>query len=153
MVDRNPLHQTLGIVKFADRATSELSPKTLSLSFAYPPLNDVPVITTRSVVEYPRTVSDAADESIFNEIKTASDDPHSRASRLVFVNSSLGSHYYLPDYGIIAVFETEPDPFFPRGKFAAVARYLLFRIESPAKASRLVLDLTTSILADGKSNL
>ncbi|SHH65003.1 hypothetical protein SAMN05444169_8568 [Bradyrhizobium erythrophlei] len=152
-VDRNPLHQKLGIVKFTDRAASELSPKTLSLSFPYPPLNGVPVVTTRSVVEYPRTVSDAADESIFNEVKTTSDDPQSRTSRLVFVNSSLGSHYYLPDYGITAVFETEPDAFFSGGKIAAVARYLLFRIESPAKVSRLVLDLTASILADGKSNL
>jgi hypothetical protein len=42
---------------------------------------------------------------------------------------------------------------FFRGKIAAVARYLLFRIESPAKVSRLVLDLTASILADGKSSL
>jgi hypothetical protein len=98
-------------------------------------------------------VSDPADDSIFNEVKAISGNTDSAVNRLVFANSSLGSHYYLPDFGITAVFKTEPDYFFPEGRFAAVGRYLLFRIQSPAKAPRLVLDLTTSILGDGSASL
>jgi hypothetical protein len=153
MVETNPLHQILGITKFTARATSELSPKTVRLSFPYGPLNDVPVVTTRSVVEYSTIVRDPDDDSIFNEVKAISGNSDSAVNQLVFANSSLGSHYYLPDFGITAVFQTERDYFFPEGKFAGVGRYLLFRIQSPAKAPRLVLDLTSSVVGDGSASL
>jgi hypothetical protein len=152
-IDINPLHQVLGITSFSARVAMALSPELVYLSFPYAPLDNVPILTTKPVVEYSKTFSDVADDSIFNEQARASDDPYARANLLVLANSSLGSHYYLPDFGITAVFQTEPDIFFSGGKLAAIGRYLLFRIQSPTKSPRLVLDLTTSLLADGLSNL
>jgi hypothetical protein len=75
------------------------------------------------------------------------------ADDLIFLSSSLGCYFYLPDFTRTTLYETEPDTFFAGGKFAGVGRYLLFRVASPTKSVRLVLDLTTSILADGNSKL
>ena len=149
VVASNPLHKVLGISEFLERAAPLLSPVTVQLPFKYGPLGAAPVATLKPPVEYPKTVSDSADDSIFNDKNLTT----SGSNRLVFVNSSLGSHYYLPDFGITTVFATELDTFFPGGKFAAVGRYILFRVSSPAKSVRLVLDLTTSILGDGNADL
>src|SRR4029077_16261318 len=74
-------------------------------------------------------------------------------NRLIFVDSDLGSHYYLPRSGKVSIYATEADIFFPGRTFAAVGRYLLFRVWSPSKTVRMELDLTTSILGDSEASL
>ena len=81
------------------------------------------------------------------------DPPEPKTNKLILLSSSLGSYFYVPDFGKTSLFEAEQDFFFPNARFAAAGRYLLFRVEHPTKKQRLLLDLTTSLLADGKSEL
>jgi hypothetical protein len=107
-------------------------------------------------VEFSKTGREWSSDSIYNGVKSGLDNPgaaSSHVNELVFLNSSLGSHYYIPQYGITTIFQTERDIFFPEGKFAAVGRYLLFRVNSPTRSVRLVLDITSSILGDGSQSL
>jgi hypothetical protein len=155
IVDTNPLHGKLGITEFARRAAPLMIRDTDLVSFPYRPLGGEPVVISKPPVEFSKTAVDGSRDSIFNEPErvdalTALALP---ANRLVFLNSSLGSHYYLPESGVTSIFATEKDTFFAGGKHAAIGRYLLFRVNSPAKSVRLVLDLTTSILGDGSANL
>jgi hypothetical protein len=154
-VDVNPVHGKLGITEFARRAAPLVIRDTVLVSFPYRPLGGEPVVISKPPVEFSKTAVDGSRDSIFNESErvdalTALASP---ANRLVFLNSSLGSHYYLPESGVTSIFATEKDTFFPGGKHAAIGRYLLFRVNSPAKSVRLVFDLTTSILGDGSANL
>jgi hypothetical protein len=155
VVDTNPLHGKLGITEFARRAAPLMIRDTVLVSFPYRPLGGEPVVISKPPVEFSKTVVDGSRDSIFNEPErfdalTALALP---ANRLVFLNSSLGSHYYLPESGVTSIFATEKDTFFPGGRHAAIGRYLLFRVNSPAKSVRLVLELTTSILGDSSASL
>jgi hypothetical protein len=155
-VDSNPLHRIFGIAQFTELAAQQMIQEEVRLPFRYAPLDSTPVRTTRSIVEFPRTVIEGSHDSILNEPEEKRGDLMTFASggnRLIFLNSSLGSHYYLPDFGAATMFATESDIFFPGGRFAGVGRYLLFRVSSPTKSVRLVLDLTTSILGDGSASL
>src|SRR5262249_50279821 len=72
---------------------------------------------------------------------------------LQFVNSSLGSHYYLLETGHAALFPKELDVFFTGRAFEAVDRYLLFRVLSKSDSVRVLLDLTTTIVNSGDRSL
>ncbi|MBR0778775.1 hypothetical protein JQ625_28450 [Bradyrhizobium diazoefficiens] len=144
--DRNPFHDTIAIRGYVERAVGRVSPVPTKLPFDYPQLGSVAVVTRKPAVEYRKLVVDIASRSIFNRTDSS-------RNRLIFVNSNLSSHYYLPESGIAGIYATEADTFFPSGYFAAVGRYLLFRVSSPSKSVRLELDLTTSVLGDGKAQL
>lgn len=155
-VDSNPLHGKLGITQFARRAAPLMTRDAVRVSFPYLPIGGEPVVSFKPLVEFSKTVEDSSQDSIFNEPTEGTDGPAAltlSANRLVFLNSNLGSHYYLPESGITSIFATEKDTFFPDGKHAAVGRYMLFRVSSPTKSVRLILDLTASILRDGSATL
>jgi hypothetical protein len=145
--DSNPLHNTRQIRDFVERAATRLDLIPVELPFDY---GSTSVITTRPPVEYSELVADGISESIFNGGNSAGKIGQ---NRLIFMNSNLGSHYYLPEAGVVGIYATEPDSFFSGGRFAAVGRYLLFRVASPGRSVRLELDLTTSILGDGEARL
>jgi hypothetical protein len=75
------------------------------------------------------------------------------ANHLTFVTSELGRHYYLAGADPVGLFALERDYFFPDRTLAGVGRYLLFEVVQPTAQSRLVLDVTTSLRADGISLL
>lgn len=147
--DSNPLHNTIQIREFVERAAARLKLISVELPFKYPPLGSVLVVAAKPPVEYPKMAADIASQSIFN--RAGSTDGN--RNRLIFLDSNLGSHYYLPESGIVGIYATEADSFFPSGRFAAVGHYLLFRVSSPSKSVRLELDVTTSILGDGEARL
>jgi hypothetical protein len=155
-VDLNPLHAIFGISQFTRRAMPLMIRDEVRVSFPYPPLDGEPVVSFKPSVEFSKTVVDVSQDSIFNERPEGAGALAAvalPANRLVFLNSSLGSYYYLPESGITSIFATEKDTFFPDEKQAAVGRYLFFRVSAPTKSVRLVLDLTTSVLGDGSANL
>jgi hypothetical protein len=153
-VDSNPLHGKLGITEFARRAAPLMMRDAVRVSFPYLPLGGEPVVSSKPHVEFSKTAVDGSQDSIFTTEGTNGPAALAlSANRLVFLNSNLGSHYYLPESGITSIFATEKDTFFPDGKHAAVGRYLLFKVSSPTKSVRLILDLTASILRDGSATL
>jgi hypothetical protein len=149
-VGANPLHKPMGISQFAERDTSLLEPISLRLRFNYRLRDDAPIEIMLPQAVYYKTVTDRADDSIWIDDLAI----NSGTNRLTFLASSLGNHYYLPDFvAPTTVYATEKDNFFAGGKFAGVGRYLVFKVNSPTKSVRLVLDLTTSILGDGSASL
>jgi hypothetical protein len=140
----NPAHNISGITEYTKTTASRLLPKLLTLNFPNAP---APLSTFKPAVEF----SKKSDPWSLPSIYRGPNEPS--AGELIYLNSSLGSYFYLPELSQISLFENESDTFFAGSQFAAAGRYLLFRINSPAARYRLVLDLTTSILADGKSQL
>jgi hypothetical protein len=143
-VTDNPVHNLSGISQYTETAAGRLGGKLTTLNF--PGALD-PLLTFKPPVEFSKISDPWSLPSIYR-------DPNEPpGGNLIYLSSSLGSYFYLPEFPKISLFETEGDPFFAGGHIAAAGRYLLFRINSPATAYRLVLDLTTTILADGKAQL
>jgi hypothetical protein len=153
IVELNPLHRIFGISQFAEKAANELRPEIVRLPFDHP----IEVLISKQPGEFTKTGPDFSSDSIYSGSSELPIDTRNKASHvneLVFLNSNLGGHYYLPDlHAITSLFQTQPDVFFPDKGMAAIGRYLLFRINSPAKSGRLSLDITTSILGDGNAKL
>jgi hypothetical protein len=147
--DSNPVHNTVQIREFVERAFARLRPASIQLPFDYPPLGSNHVVISKPPVEYEKSAVDTVGESIFS----AADSTEKNLNRLIFMNSNLGSHYYLPESGVVSIYATEADSMFPGGRFAGVGRYVLFKVASPSKSVRLVLDITRSILGDGEAKL
>lgn len=73
---------------------------------------------------------------------------------LIFTNSTLGEHYYLPlRPDDIGYYETEPDYFVRGGAMAALGRFLVFRVHNPTSRVRLLLNITATLNHDGSSLL
>jgi hypothetical protein len=75
------------------------------------------------------------------------------SDHLVFIESELGRSYFMSHYGV-SMYQLEPDPIFYRGKtMAGVGRRFMFQALHPTPGSRLVLELTSSLNADGNNRL
>jgi hypothetical protein len=152
LVDRNPLHYLFGIGSYHSRAAVRLSSDLLRLSFPRIALPANLVFTRKPVLEFSRVGDDWSSDSIYSapdhKAGISMAGP-ARSNELIFLSSNLGGHYYSSDLGGPSLFQTQRDFFYPEGMLAAVGRYLLFRINSPARSGRLVLDLTTTVLGDG----
>jgi hypothetical protein len=136
-----------GVKAYTETAGQEFAPNIIELPF--PGTQSNPVKTFKSSFA---SFSRWADVWPMPSIYYDAAEP--RTNRLILLSSNLGSYYYLPDFvGKTSLFEVEQDIFFLNGHFAAAGRYLLFRVEHPTKKQRLLLDLTTTIQADGKSEL
>lgn len=149
---RNPLHGPFGVVTYNSYAATRLNGEPLRLSFPVGASTSRSVVTRRPVMELSKVGNDWSSDSIYGVSEGGSELPGfgaARANELVFLGSNVGGHYYFPDNGITSLFQTQRDFFYPEGKLAAVGRYLLFRINSPTKSGRLVLNLTSTVLGDG----
>ncbi len=74
-------------------------------------------------------------------------------NHLVFIQSKQGQHYYLGDAGLISVYKPESDPYSPNGYFFVIGRHVLFRVLNPTETVRLRLNMTASLLGDGRTAL
>lgn len=73
-----------------------------------------------------------------------------QANRLIFVPSSRGEHYYTMDNPLhTSFYQVERDFFNPGQVFSALGRFLLLRIENPAREVYLRLSLTKSVMGQG----
>lgn len=73
---------------------------------------------------------------------------------LIFVNSTLGSHfYYAPVRSKIAFFHLQEDPMFPGRFFSGLGQHLLFRIIDSDEHPRMVLELSNTLLKESGSLL
>jgi hypothetical protein len=73
---------------------------------------------------------------------------------LVFTQSSLGQHYYLPEKRAnVSYFQLEPDFFFPGRTFSGFGRRALFRVLGASPGVRLVLEVTKTLRHDGENRL
>lgn len=75
------------------------------------------------------------------------------SNHLVFKSSDLGRYYYLPFSPIVSLYQLESDYFYPDNTMAGVGRQLLFEIINPTKNVRLVLNISSSLNADGDNQL
>lgn len=144
-VERTP--SLPGVKAYTETAGQEFALNTIALPF--PGTQSNPIETLKSsFASYSRWADVWPMPSIYYDAAEA------RTNRLMLLSSNLGSYYYFPEFsGKISLFEVEQDIFFPNARFAAAGRYLLFRVEHPTKKQRLLLDLTTTIMADGKAEL
>ena len=152
LIDRNPLRELLGIARFMHLAAPRLEGDRLQLSFPRAGLPPISVTTRKPVIEFSKLGEDGSSDSIYGTRRQASTmpaAPEDQSNKLIFIGSNLGEYYHLPEFGAISLYATQHDFFYPEGEMAAVGRYLLFRINAPAKLGRLIMDLTTTILGDG----
>lgn len=64
---------------------------------------------------------------------------------LTFVNSQLGQHFYFSTiYKNISMFQIRDDFAYPHNTLAGIGHILLFRLISPSKNSRFILNITNS---------
>lgn len=80
------------------------------------------------------------------------------SNHLIFINSQKGLHYFTRDpYGtdpaLIGFSHLEGDYYFNGKSFATVGQYLLFQIINPQPKSRVELNITTTLNADGNNSL
>ncbi len=75
------------------------------------------------------------------------------ANHLVLMNGSLGADQVSDPRRTAALYDLNDDYFYPGRTYSAVGRYLLFYVMNPTKAMRFVVDMTASIIADGKNKL
>jgi hypothetical protein len=151
-IHRNPLRDLFGITRFLRLAAPRLESDLLQLSFPRAGLPPIQIYTRKPVIEFSRLGEDASSDSIYGtrrQTSTMSATPEDQSNKLIFIGSNLGGYYYLPEFGAISLYPTQRDFFYPEGEMAAVGRYLLFRINAPAKSGRLIMDLTTTTLDDG----
>jgi len=75
-------------------------------------------------------------------------------NHLIFIDSALGEHYYLPlDQNNISLYMLEKDYFYPEKTFSALKRYFLFEVLNPVAKSRFVWNITTTLNGDHKNSL
>jgi hypothetical protein len=74
-------------------------------------------------------------------------------NRLQFIHSALGNHYYLGDRKVIAFYQLENDPLFPGQQFASLGSHLLFEAINPTQNSRVVMELTDTVVKQFASEL
>jgi hypothetical protein len=74
-------------------------------------------------------------------------------NHLIFTHTPIGAHYQSADDRHHALFGLEPDILVPGQTMAGLGRYLVFQVMNPTAEARLVLDLTTTLNADGDNSL
>jgi hypothetical protein len=144
-VEQTPLASLPGVKAYIEAAGQEFALNTIDLPF--PGTQSNPIQTYKPFANFSRSVDVWPMPSIYY------DPPEPKTNKLILLSSNLGSYFYVPDFGKTSLFEAEQDFFFPNARFASAGRYLLFRVEHPTKKQRLLLDLTTTLLGDGKSEL
>ncbi|MEH2470432.1 hypothetical protein V1281_000323 [Nitrobacteraceae bacterium AZCC 2161] len=142
-VSNNPLHRVTDTIGFTSRAYASLTPSLTKINFPNLPAG-IEVETYVSPLAYTPVQQPWSEPTIISE--------DSSAARAIFLSSSLGSHFYIPDFQRISMFQIENDPFFPT-KMAAIGRYLLFKLDRPASSVRLQISLSSTFLADGRAIL
>src|SRR5260221_9482500 len=78
-------------------------------------------------------------------------------NHLLLIESELGRNYYLAEAaratGRVALFQLEPDSFRPGNTMAAAGRHLLFEVLGFVPGSRLRIELSASLKADGENRV
>ncbi len=134
-----------GVKEFTEAAGKALPPPLVNLPF--PDMGSARIETFRPSSNFGPIAN------VWPFVSVYRDSSEPVTNDLVLLNSNLGGYFYLPEFGRSSLYEAEPDLFFPNSRFAAAGRYLLFRLERPTRELRVLLDLTTSLLADGKAKL
>jgi hypothetical protein len=75
------------------------------------------------------------------------------SNHIIFISSLLGQPYYTPFRQHVALYQLEPDIFQPGHSMSGLGRYFLFQVVNPTPTVRFVLDLTTTLAADGVNRL
>jgi hypothetical protein len=133
----------------AQKMADELSPAANALQF---PARDGGTISATALKprrEFARIGIEQSDLSIFNDLNNSQPkivDREELKNHLIYVSSSLGSHYYLNSTPAIGYYGGERDFFFPDRKMAALGRYLVFRVNKPSPSVRLSLSVSSSFL-------
>lgn len=74
-------------------------------------------------------------------------------NHLLFIDSLRGPIYFAEDRRNVALFQLEPDYFFPGDTMAGLGRHFVFQVINPTPAPRLVLSVTRSYAGDGDNCL
>ena len=81
--------------------------------------------------------------------------PYAEArDHLIPVASDLSQPFYSPDPSRIGVYQLEREPFYYKGgTMAGIGRYMMFQVVNPTEGPRLVMNLTSTYLADGNNRV
>ena len=74
-------------------------------------------------------------------------------NHLVFITSQLGQPYYTADRLHVALYQLEPDLYYPGKTMAGIGRYFLFEAVNPTSSARLELNMTATLKGDGDNRL
>lgn len=80
-------------------------------------------------------------------------DLRSAHDHLIEINSELGGNYYYSSGSEhrTALYQLEPDYFYPGRSMSALGRYILFEILQPSRGVRVEMDYTASLQGDGRN--
>ncbi|CNK47394.1 Uncharacterised protein [Yersinia enterocolitica] len=98
-------------------------------------------------------------QNIFNGLDSTDDKDYFELiefprNYIIFVNSELGNHYFDPkNRRLVSFYTLENDPMFPGQKFSALGQDLLFLVIRPTKTSRVVMELTSTLVKQFDSEL
>lgn len=105
-------------------------------------------------------IANAPEFGIFNRFETPTTQALFRVeerprNHLIFVESRLGAHYYLARQRrrSISFFQLEDDPMFPGRQMAGVGRHLLFLAAGVDKPPRMLIELSSTVLAHNQARL
>jgi hypothetical protein len=74
-------------------------------------------------------------------------------NHLVFIHSSLGSHYYSSNRKKVSFYQLENDPMFMGQEFSSLGKHLLFILISPTNKPRMIMELTNTVVKQSLSEL
>ena len=79
--------------------------------------------------------------------------PCGTTDHLILVDSLLSQYYYGSRFGRTGLYALERETLWRAGTFSGVGRHLLFRVDHPSTAPRLMLEMTASLKGDGENRL
>jgi hypothetical protein len=78
-------------------------------------------------------------------------------NHLIQIDSDLGKNYYLAgiarEQGRVAIFQMEPDYFYPGQTMSGIGRVILFEVLHPSRGMRIQMEYTASLNADGRNQI
>jgi len=101
------------------------------------------------------------DRNLFNRMKLEEIKPHDFftvkanadvSNLLVFIHSSLGSHYYLGDRKVISYFQQEQDYYDPKSFVNGIGRFFLLRVENPSDSFYLRFAGTKTLMTSKRTH-
>jgi len=149
------LHRVTWVAAFTHDAVDRLDRGPVNSRFPGLDGGQLAITAARSPVEYGNLVRTPSFDGVLDgsgEAMSLRTGPEP-ADALVFLGSDLGDDYYIPLRGPVSPYEEERDVYYPDKVFDAIGRYLLFRVRAPSGRVRPRLDLTTTVLGDGRQRL
>ena len=147
---KNPLHHYNGVLDFTEKAYEGLQHASVTLRFKTIEGRPFLATTTRPKHEYGETLQAPSFDTVVSGVLISKTGGKTSLSN---IDSDIGVNYYIAQGNPVSIYADEKDVYDQSKAFAAIGRFLLFRVEAPPKKMRLQLSLTTTLMRDKEEKL